>query len=264
MNRVFTIVGLSIGAIILMANSGGRGSIGGETLTGAPGEGGNSCGKVGCHSAGAFDAGATVELADAMGNLIDDYEIGVEYTVRITPSFSGTPAGYGFQMVAVAENETNAGDWGDLPDGVQELTLLEKSYIEQGQTLTGPSVEIPWTPTEDQGEITFYYVINVVNGNGSTSGDGVLQGSYTTSLMGSSNTDELREERLSVFPNPTADLLNIENSKADKVAIYNAQGKCISHLRINANSSIDVSMLESGLYFLKAEDQNKLAKFIKI
>lgn len=264
MNKVFTILGLSIASILLMANSSGRGSVAGEAVTGAPGEAGNTCGKVGCHTAGAFDVDGMIEFLDSDGNVVDNYEIDEEYTVRLNISNSGNPSAYGFQMVALGDTEENAGEWLTLPDPVVELTMLNRSYVEQGAPYTSPTVEIPWTASEDVGDVTFYYSVNAVNGNGSPSGDGVASGSFTASFAGSSSVNELKEAELLVYPNPSVDRLTIENIKTNRVRVFDARGKCISHQYLGINSSIEVGHLQPGLYYLQADDSQQMAKFVKI
>ncbi len=264
MNRIFTLLGLSIAAILLMANSSGRGSVAGEAVTGAPGEAGNTCGKVGCHTAGAFSPEGMIEFLNPDGELVDSYESGVEYTVRLNISATGSPSAYGFQMVALGETIENAGEWLTLPDPVQELTMLNRSYVEQGAPFTSPTVEIPWMASEDEGDVTFYYSVNAVNGNGSPSGDGAAAGSFTASFAGPSSVNELKVNPLLVYPNPAVDRLSIENINSNRVRVFDARGKCVSHQYLGLNSSIDVSDLNPGLYYLQADEVLQMAKFIKI
>lgn len=69
----------------------------------------------------------------------------------------------------------------------------------------------------------------------------------------------LKNDNLVVFPNPTQDVININNKNRDQeVAIYSYLGQRILTTKENR---IDVSSFETGVYFLKVESE--ITKFIK-
>lgn len=72
---------------------------------------------------------------------------------------------------------------------------------------------------------------------------------------------------ISMYPNPTLDILNISAKTTIKnAAIYNIIGKKVMSLDINkSNESIDVSNLDAGVYLIKYSVNNSVgtAKFIK-
>ncbi len=75
-------------------------------------------------------------------------------------------------------------------------------------------------------------------------------------------------DNLSIYPNPTKNLLNVElGNYFNEVTytVYNSTGKVISGNLILKDNKINVDFLESGLYFLKieVENQRKYLKFIK-
>jgi len=80
------------------------------------------------------------------------------------------------------------------------------------------------------------------------------------------STEDIELTNVAIYPNPTSDILNIKgiaNIKA--AALYSIQGKEIK-ISFNNTTTIDVSSLQSGIYFLKViDDQNRFAirKFIK-
>ena len=62
--------------------------------------------------------------------------------------------------------------------------------------------------------------------------------------------------KFSVFPNPTASIINIEsNSEIIKIEIYNQLGQLV--IQNENKDRIDLKGLTKGLYFLKIEDENK-------
>ncbi|WP_066219178.1 S8 family serine peptidase [Formosa haliotis] len=73
---------------------------------------------------------------------------------------------------------------------------------------------------------------------------------------------------LNLFPNPATDVLNItSNITLDQVEVYNISGQIIISTDLDAvnKTDLDVSNLESGVYFVKAISKNKssIFKFIK-
>ena len=77
-------------------------------------------------------------------------------------------------------------------------------------------------------------------------------------------------EKLIVFPNPTKQSLAIiHQSLVNAIQVYNVLGQCCISLNTKyqaLSSIIDVSILQNGIYFLKATDEKgfqHIAKFIK-
>ncbi len=72
-----------------------------------------------------------------------------------------------------------------------------------------------------------------------------------------------------IFPNPTDNYLEVvcKNSIVERFSIYNIQGQKMMQLNFQQNEQpIDISSLQSGVYFLKAESdtgQQFTAKFVK-
>lgn len=77
------------------------------------------------------------------------------------------------------------------------------------------------------------------------------------------------EKTISLYPNPTSEILNIENPTGGLItnaAIYSISGAMVKEVKsINSIESIPVSELQSGLYFVKllVDDEVKNYKFIK-
>jgi hypothetical protein len=84
---------------------------------------------------------------------------------------------------------------------------------------------------------------------------------YDANLSGLS---PLTEERLSVYPNPTSCILNIDGVHAtDKIQLLDLQGKIV--LTGNQQSkSLDISGLEKGVYLLRVTRDGKHVQTIKI
>jgi len=69
---------------------------------------------------------------------------------------------------------------------------------------------------------------------------------------------ELTQNALTVFPNPTSGIINIEGTITDgknfEITICNNLGKVIA--RVNNLKTIDMSKFENGIYFLKVKSEN--------
>ncbi|ESU30016.1 hypothetical protein FLJC2902T_05060 [Flavobacterium limnosediminis JC2902] len=109
----------------------------------------------------------------------------------------------------------------------------------------------------------------IIIGGNFTTYQGTISSSKLIVLNGDavlSNQDFVNENHVSLWPNPTQNILNINNLNhvISTVSIYNLEGKLI-HENTNAGTTIDVSNLASGLYLavIKTEKGAFTKKFIK-
>lgn len=95
----------------------------------------------------------------------------------------------------------------------------------------------------------------------------LVQSHKTTELMIDgviSNNDTNDSKSFSVFPNPVNQTLYFNGNLVGKlIKIYSIEGKLMKE-QILRNSSIDVSELKPGIYFLKDEEKLSPLKFIKL
>jgi hypothetical protein len=79
-----------------------------------------------------------------------------------------------------------------------------------------------------------------------------------------SGLSPLTEERLSVYPNPTSCILNLEGIQYyDEIQLLDLQGKLV--LSGNQQSkSLDISTLEKGVYLLRVTREGKHVQTVKI
>lgn len=79
--------------------------------------------------------------------------------------------------------------------------------------------------------------------------------------------DSFEKNSFSIYPNPVADILNIDFSEEiNSIKIINTLGQTVLVKSILAkNPQIDLSSLNSGIYFaeIKSFGQTKIAKFVK-
>ncbi|WP_299223253.1 T9SS type A sorting domain-containing protein [uncultured Psychroserpens sp.] len=95
-----------------------------------------------------------------------------------------------------------------------------------------------------------------------------VMGDYDCDTLGT-NDDELISS-ISIFPNPAKDILNIKhasNIDITNAVLYDVRGRLISKVNLSVSSnvnSIDIRHLNSGLYFIRidANDKTLTKKFI--
>ncbi len=87
----------------------------------------------------------------------------------------------------------------------------------------------------------------------------------------STNTIEVSNLELNIYPNPTTEIINISNlDKLENITIYNTKGQSMQSISINGASilEIDVTNYKSGPYILvgkgAGEQQMTVSQFIKM
>jgi hypothetical protein len=147
-------------------------------LAGAPTEG--TC--QGCHSGG-FVSGNSVGLSNVPTNFV----AGRTYSLTLSAQHSAALVG-GFQIVAT--NGINNALVGTFTASATEKTqLTSSSRLTHLGAKSFSGGQVSWTfdwkapATGSPSNVTFYYVVNAANGNGSNgSGDAILTGSSSTVL----------------------------------------------------------------------------------
>lgn len=148
-----------------------------------------------CHSGGSFTPSVSVQLLSG-STPVTQYTSSTAYTLRVTVSSSSgvtSNTRYGFQAVSVVSSNNNAiNAWGTIPAGVQKVTINTRDHVEHSTKSTTGVFNIPWTsPATTTGNITFYAAGNVVNNDGTTSGDNPTTGSLTVTPNIPCNTPTL-------------------------------------------------------------------------
>lgn len=181
-NIIFTLFGLAFIAFLFTSSSGGRASAAGSANTGAPGET-TTC--SGCHSGGSYNPSISIQIfQQGTTTAVTQYTAGTTYDMKVTLSASGSPGGYGFQMVALKNTgNTNAGTWSSPGSNTKIASVGTRSYVEHGVNSTFSATNnftMKWTaPAAGTGAVTFYSAGNVVNGTGNTSGDSPVAGTLS-------------------------------------------------------------------------------------
>ena len=84
--------------------------------------------------------------------------------------------------------------------------------------------------------------------------------------LGLSTKEIMKEQPVSVYPNPTSDFLYVplKGSKEEKAEIYNMEGRKVMDAVVgNGKSQINVSNLQPGDYIVTIKSLEISTKFIK-
>ncbi|MCB9252627.1 MAG: T9SS type A sorting domain-containing protein [Flavobacteriales bacterium] len=93
--------------------------------------------------------------------------------------------------------------------------------------------------------------------------------SDTTFILNTTGVSDLKSSRLSVYPNPAANVLNLRMLNAGNRAeyfIYGPEGKILLNGELNAaDSEVNIESIENGVYFVLVKDGNKrvFKRFLK-
>ncbi len=250
--KIPSLVLIILSSIIIMANRSGRSAVSGNGATTAPGESGTHCGSFGCHFSGSFDPVASIRLLSTDSMPVNAYIPGEEYIIEVNADYTGNPAGFGFQMVALKSSD-NSGVSGyeNLPNRVRSVNIGNRQYIEQSNILEPKPIHLNWeAPEEGTGAIDLYAAVNVVNGNGSTSGDGADTTRLQIIEEQLSNTFELASRDTRIYPNPASSIVNVQsNQDIREIIVMDISGRKLLSQN-NAQKPIDVRGLDKGIYIL--------------
>ena len=273
-------------AFTLTSNSSGKAASEGEGMTGAPGDrfqaNGSAVTCQSCHTGGSYNPTAKIEFFNEAGTTaVTKYEAGKNYTIRLTITASGTPSGYGFQMIDIRKsNSTNIK--GFLPAASQtagiQITPItsgnqaNRSYAEHSRSLASNTINVKWkAPVAGSGSVVFYAVGNAVDGRNGSAGD---NGTGSINAEFTEQTSSVNELALSVdmavSPNPTTEgvVLSLSSKMAKKiqVRITDISGKTVltenRAIQVGENTvKLDVSNFSKGVYMLQViENQNLISK----
>ncbi|MEX2595813.1 MAG: choice-of-anchor V domain-containing protein, partial [Salibacteraceae bacterium] len=251
-------------ALILQSNANGPAS-NGNRATGAPGDGPNTC--TSCHTGGSFGT-VSVEfsMVDTAGNEVSEYAPNQVYTISVgVESSTGSPSGYGFQMIDIQNDGGNPiGGFSNPGTDTKLSNSSSRQYAEHSAPSVSGDFLVDWTaPDSGAGSVTFFLGANAVNGNGLNNLDNAVLADFSISELDGDTTDtdtvpdgvlenSIAKNQMSVFPNPATDQIQLKGVKSSKfpISLYSINGDRISIIN-NDKAPIDISYLKSGVYFFK-------------
>lgn len=253
--------------------------------TAGPGSSGNTCGDVGCHDeTGAGTVTGSVEIrkksTGASGPTVSHYMWDSTYivTVKGTASSGATLKKFGFQIY------NTKGTYSNLGSKVQKSTLGGSDFVmEHSSPIDAVStgkyeISFDWTaPSASSGtsDITFYGILNGVDGDGSEHGDKSAP-QFQTTLQHTLSVDDVATIRIfKAYPNPVVNDINIEMTESQpgnyNLTVYNVAGVQIETQEfyvssVNNHTVVDASSWKRGMYFVRISkaDQTQVLPVMKL
>ena len=234
-----------------------NGSPGGKT--GSPADG-NNCTQ--CHSGTPVSAEAWISSSIPS----EGYKADSTYTITLSANHTGVSL-FGFEITAEDLTSNKVGQF-IITDTGQTKLANSNSAVTHTSGGTSPNGDtktwsFDWTaPSSNSGDIVFYAAINAANGNSNPSGDIIYLTTYTAGFNSTSSISKnVEANSISFYPNPATSTITIETTKKEDIRIFDIRGKLVISNQISNKANIDISRLEQGVYFIKAE--NYSGKFIK-
>jgi hypothetical protein len=86
---------------------------------------------------------------------------------------------------------------------------------------------------------------------------------YNGTTTGVHSYINTQNSEITLYPNPTNSILNVEVKEQTQISIINVLGEVVKNETINGASKLDVSALHAGVYFIQDSKSGKAIKFIK-
>lgn len=239
-------------------------------------------------------ANGYVSMALTAGTTMAMYQIGTTDTYFPAMAMLASGSSNGNVMVNASANVLTHGTTGNMLSAtapVVNATWDIKSDIASNMNL---SIGLMWAASAEVNgfDRTNAYISHYTNGawdaTASASATTTSNGMYSMSrsnitslspfaVVGKNATTGIEvasltaDNRFGLYPNPAKDVLTITNNAAGiagatHAEIINIEGKTLNTYELNGNNtSIDVSALQNGCYFIKLFDNNSIStvKFIK-
>lgn len=167
------------------------------------------------------------------------YKFGVDAATIITPAFSlADSLSFWYKSQGVTVSDSNRLDIYESPDSVNwtpvaSMDTLGKAAHDTSFSLLPTSTHLKFIFVKVTGNLAF--------------DDLVIYGGLGTGIK-----SNLKKESLSVYPNPSTGLFNIDLGKQPgKVEVLNLLGKIILQKECSENFVLDLSKFAAGNYFIK-------------
>ena len=174
---------------------------------------------------------------------------------------------------------------GDDKAAIDKISFPPQSVITPFDAVTDLKAEtqddkvvLTWTAVENADEYIVRRNGEIVSMQSeSVYYDGVVEGIYTYSVVArrgdsysapafvifdpngriSENINEFVSEKVAVYPNPTSGMIYVNLDKSFDAIVYNYQGQVVMR-KTNNNAQIDLSSLNTGVYFLEIRANNNV------
>lgn len=275
----------AIGWLTLSSYKDGPG-VHGLNRTGGPGSGGLTCSEAGCHGPASPSTKLNwVEMKNkSTGEVVGKYVPGQTYEVSFSCMLIPPPTTnykIGFQIMALkasdntsagilAPNTTNPGN--PINPGTAHVAPVGgRSILEHSTPIdilnNAMSITFDWTaPAAGTGDVTFYAIVNAVNGNDLADNDDMPSSplSVTIPEQGLSVAELDANIRLNAYPNPSMSNMTLSFEDATPgqydINVMDLNGRAIYNQSVQISSSsarqvIPASQWASGMYLLRVSKE---------
>jgi hypothetical protein len=257
MKKTMFIAALTCGMFTLltaevMNDSGQAGAVG------SPGEG--TCWN-GCHNSFALNSGAgSIELRTGTTN--NEYVPGQTYSMTFKVAYPGRSL-FGMGLEALNSANTNAGSL-VITDAARTRILTSNLAGSVGRksvthTLNGGTsadsmlFNFNWVaPAAGTGNVTFYFCGNAANGNATSAGDYIYQGTTVLTERNTTGIEPIESNiDVNVFPSVINDEMNIRCQPAVtgiiSIQLFDLQGKLVRSESSSATAQQELTTTWNGL-----------------
>jgi len=225
-----------------------------------------TCAK--CHNDNPFDADLEIFVTDPNNSRILGYDPGAPYTIHVKINHAtGTPAGYGFQMVGLIDADSSGlPSFTNLSANAKEVSgILGRNYYEHNNGASDDNeFTFDWiAPADGTGSVTFYSSGLAVNKNAANSGDSPSNSKLTlTEGLILSNHTPISLASVRIMGNPSINsihlAINANNASDATVSLYDMNGQQVISNKEQIVSGInqiqiDASHLNQGVYLLSVQ-----------
>jgi len=235
-------------------------------VTGSPGDSNNNC--TACHTSAATYNAFNLSVNITSNIPTGGYALNHKYTITVTQTSTGATE-HGFQITAEMTNASKIGQFSALEAVNTTIQNLDGGIgTHVTHTALGGDVNtwsFYWTaPSFDAGAITFY--VASITGNKNSSGGYTTQdteyASNTLTIDGVLGISSQNLLNFSMYPNPCESTINLQlpsGTNSAKAHIFDYLGKTLMLKDItSSNSSLDISNLSSGIYFVRIQTNSKV------
>lgn len=239
-----------------------------------------SCAKSGCHSDNPVQTGSqaislTIGPDAASQNPLSsfNYVPGTTYTM-VFDIVNSTGGSYGFQMIGLDNTNAQAGTFAVVNSANTSLLTLGssgKSYIGHKNASTVKSWTFNWTaPSSNVGDISFYAIANVANGNGNRTGDIIHTATLVLSPASSTGIESPGSLPLGLSPNPASGIVRLsfegKGEGETVVSLTEISGRKLAELYRGSSEAgqrdllVELpSGLAHGMYIVSVKDGSRMA-----
>lgn len=186
-----------------------------------------------------------------VGSDVDLYKFTITTSGTISISLTGLPANYNLQLLnSTGKALVTSKNTGTTNEAINNRSVTAGTYYAR-----------VYPNTTSIFNANSCYTLRVALGTATR---------MATDITGSANTiiaDQTeRNAKVTAYPNPVKDLLNISMASAgNDIQIFNSRGEQVMKTRVAAaNSQLNVSTLASGLYLVKITKEGKLVSQLKV